>query len=560
MAAEVGEASDHLMLWSTHLMVSVVTSPTSFSHVPTVAREAIASAPFGDGSLVHEGSQTDGAVRMFWMFLVGHIVVWTLVPVLTQPNLPLDIIEMLYWGREWQWGYFKHPPLPAWICETLRSVFGNAHWPLYLASQACVAGCLWGAWRMARQTLSPWEALSAAALLEGCWYYNYTTPEFNNNVTAKLGWALATVLIYGALRTGRTWQWCASGVAMAVALLSKYDGVLLIASLLAFSMVHSRARRCWATTGPFVAIAVAASILAPHVLWVLDNNLITVSYLRDRSAGNPTALSKYLSPFAFLFSQLGAVGMAALLIAPLAGWKVRWRRCDPQQKFQRDFLLAATLGPLALALLFALITGAQLRSMWGASMFGYVGVLLFLTLHVELQPADARHLVSRCAILSIVLAAVYGVMNVVGPHLRHKPSRVHFPGLQLASHVHDVWRKHHGAPLPIIAGDAWLAGNAAFYGPSCPSVYPSLRADWAPWTSDEKLRREGGVIVWHIAADGDSADKSWKNRFPEARLQPPVEFSYQTSAGMQQLCVGVAVIPPRSTRLAAGDDAALKIR
>src|SRR5262245_29838461 len=50
--------------------------------------------------------------RAFAAFLALHVVVWTALPTLLYPNLPLDLIEALTYGREWQLGYDKLPPLP----------------------------------------------------------------------------------------------------------------------------------------------------------------------------------------------------------------------------------------------------------------------------------------------------------------------------------------------------------------------------------------------------------------------------------------------------------------
>ena len=48
-------------------------------------------------------------------FLALHAGVWTALPTLLYPNLPLDLIEALVYGREWQLGYDKLPPLPWWL-------------------------------------------------------------------------------------------------------------------------------------------------------------------------------------------------------------------------------------------------------------------------------------------------------------------------------------------------------------------------------------------------------------------------------------------------------------
>src|SRR5665811_258176 len=47
--------------------------------------------------------------KAFAAFLALHATVWTALPALLYPNLPLDLIEALIYGREWQLGYDKLP-------------------------------------------------------------------------------------------------------------------------------------------------------------------------------------------------------------------------------------------------------------------------------------------------------------------------------------------------------------------------------------------------------------------------------------------------------------------
>src|SRR6201993_534312 len=60
----------------------------------------------------------------FAAFLALHFAVWTLLPTLLYANLPLDLIEALTYGREWQLGYDKLPPLPWWLVEAMYRLFG----------------------------------------------------------------------------------------------------------------------------------------------------------------------------------------------------------------------------------------------------------------------------------------------------------------------------------------------------------------------------------------------------------------------------------------------------
>ena len=54
---------------------------------------------------------TKKKIQMFFCFLFSHAIIWTLIPSLSNINLPLDTIEALAWSSNLQWGFLKHPPI-----------------------------------------------------------------------------------------------------------------------------------------------------------------------------------------------------------------------------------------------------------------------------------------------------------------------------------------------------------------------------------------------------------------------------------------------------------------
>ena len=68
---------------------------------------------------------------VFLTFLSIHLIVWTLIPALSNVNLPLDTIEHLAWGSNLEWGFNKHPPLVAFILEFFFQIFGNKDWAYF---------------------------------------------------------------------------------------------------------------------------------------------------------------------------------------------------------------------------------------------------------------------------------------------------------------------------------------------------------------------------------------------------------------------------------------------
>jgi hypothetical protein len=63
--------------------------------------------------------------RCLAVVLALHVLVWTALPALLSHNLQLDLIEDLALGREWQLGYWKHPPLPWWLADLAYRAVGD---------------------------------------------------------------------------------------------------------------------------------------------------------------------------------------------------------------------------------------------------------------------------------------------------------------------------------------------------------------------------------------------------------------------------------------------------
>ena len=59
--------------------------------------------------------------NLFFIFISFHLIIWTVIPYLTNDNLPLDTIEALAWGSNLDWGYSKHPPMSAFFPEVFFS-------------------------------------------------------------------------------------------------------------------------------------------------------------------------------------------------------------------------------------------------------------------------------------------------------------------------------------------------------------------------------------------------------------------------------------------------------
>src|SRR6516225_3802200 len=116
----------------------------------------------------------------FAAFLTIHAVVWTALPALLYFNLPLDVIEALTYGREWQLGYDKLPPLPWFLGEVAYRLTGHDA-SLYALSQAAVIVAFVAVWMTARPVVGAAGALAALLIIDGMHYFNLSAVKFNHN-------------------------------------------------------------------------------------------------------------------------------------------------------------------------------------------------------------------------------------------------------------------------------------------------------------------------------------------------------------------------------------------
>lgn len=506
------------------------------------------------------------------LLILFHVVIWTVIPLLTYPNVSLDVAEITAWGHEWQLGYFKHPPLASWIQEIGRVVSGRqAIWGVYLVGELVVAGTFYAVWKLARRfvdagLLMPAGAFVAVLTLEASFVYTIISLEFNHSFLVLLFSALAVWFFYEALTCGTrgamTW-WVALGVAMGAGMLSKYIMAFPILAMSLFALVDSKARQWMKRPHPYVAVVVSLLVFSPNLVWLYRYNFAPLAYVEDRSSSTVTgAMGHLTNPLKFLIDQI--LFLIPMVLVMLAWSGLRWRvqpADTDEQCWARRFLLAMVAGPFLLFLSLSIFTGIALRAAWGVPLWPFAPLLML----VFLQPPDAPANVRGTLRLSIILIGVNILAGlgipVVMPFVMQNRSetaqkslRVIFPGRMLAEHVDQVWREHEpGQPLRIIAGERWMANNVNFYSPDRPSVlteqatalgYAKIDEEACPWTSLAKFRKYGGILLWDADYQGPEIPPSLSKHVPEAVTIGTFRLNWMTDAKLKPLHIGIALLRP----------------
>ncbi len=403
----------------------------------------------------------------FAAFLALHLVLWTALPALLYPNLPLDLIEALTYGREWQLGYDKLPPLPWWLIEIVHRLIG-ADVAYYALAQVAVIAAFAAVWMTAVPLVGPVGALVAVLILDGLHYFHHTAAKFNHDVIQLPLWALAGWAFHSGLRNGRAFPWAVLGFAIGLALWAKYFVIVLALPLALFLLLDRRARKSLATPGPWIALAIALIVMTPHLLWLVRNDFLPFAYASARAAPTRSLFDHLLHPVVFALGQLVFL-LPALLIAAALFWPRRPQDDRPPpvaaDEFDRRIVTLLAFGPFATTVALSAISGRGTIAMWGYPLWLYLGLWIVLQVRgvessgtapksdrlatAAISPVQFARVAKLWTVVFAVFAIAFIANYSVLPRFDHRYRAVFYPGDRLADELARRFRAATGRPLVL---------------------------------------------------------------------------------------------------------------
>lgn len=228
------------------------------------------------------------------------------------------------WGQKPGWSYLDHPPLHAWLLG-LMSVFGWNTFALRALTWVTLGGTLSIFWLWARR-LRPddpgaWWWPSAALYLATPLFFTMTWLAFHDHLLIFLGLASAHCFLvfaerWEADRTGVRWLYGAAAL-LGLAVLTKYNAVLLGIGVAVFLAAHKPVRSAWRSPHLYLAALLAVAMQAPVIWWNLAEGFASLNFHLSERWGGP--LSK-LQPFNVVtFLALAVIFVGPFLLPAIVG-------------------------------------------------------------------------------------------------------------------------------------------------------------------------------------------------------------------------------------------------
>ena len=401
--------------------------------------------------------------KIFYLLCLYHLIIWTIIPYFSNKNLPLDVIEALAWGQDFDLGYNKHPPLSAWIPGLLFKIFGNKDWIYYLLSQVFIVISFIFLWKLSSFFLNKKSHILLSILaIEGIAFYTFDTPQFNVNICQIPLWIGTVYFFFKSIKDNKITDWIFLGVFAALGFLTKYIFVYLLISLF-FYLIFILTKKKRINFKFLYALLIFFLITAPHFKWLIQNDFTTLYYALKRGGLNEFNIYNHLlNPIKFLINQITILLPFLLLIYFLIK-KIKIRLPLNNEKF--IFLLFSFLLPFLLILITSIITGSRIRTMWMIPFYSLIGIFFIFLYQDQINFKKIKNFIILLIIFLIVSPILYSLRSI------YSDSRTSYEGRKIASQIEREWKTISKDKISNVGFSEWYAGNLSYQLSNRPKVF-----------------------------------------------------------------------------------------
>ena len=228
-----------------------------------------------------------------------------------------------------------------------------------------------------------------------------------------------------------------------------------------------------------ITIEIFIVLLVPHIIWLFNNEFITILYGLKRTGLEGSSILDHLKyPVIFLLKQIGILIPFFFLIFLLTK-KIKFR-IEYKDKTLL-FLILINLLPIVLMLITSLITGSKIRTMWMTPFYLFFGVLFVYIFKSQINLKKINSFLYVFLFLFFLSPILYTFESII-----NKDKRTDYPGKDIAAKVQITWDQNFVEEIEFVTGNEWKAGNLSYHLKSRPK--------WEGFTNNEILNNSSKFI------------------------------------------------------------------
>ena len=444
-----------------------------------------------------------------WKVILG----FTLFRVLLAAILPLTPQEAYYWSwsRELALSYFDHPPLASYSIWLTTTIFGQTIFGIKIAAVVWFLGLniLWA--RMTQEMFGNteqtfWTLIALNATIAFQLYGFVITPD----TPLIFSWTATIYALWKLIESDDPRWWYAAGLFMGLAWLGKYSGIILVPSVLLFTLVSKHQRKWLLTPHPYLAAMLATLVFAPVLIWNAQHDWVSFAFQgARRTAGMGSWKLRFVGE---LFGSQFFILTPYLFVLTFAAINRFGRKLFSDLD---DKILLLVSSGLIIAVLFIAVSFRSLVKMnWLVP--GYWSFIILGIYQLFQNPLQLRRM--KIGIVSSLVFLGLGLSVVVLPDVPLGEGNTWSGWRTAAAEVQTVQDslREQGREVFIFSTNYKASSLLKFYLPNHPRTYaqdiigrPALQFDI--WPKEIVLSGKTGILV---------VDDRREYRFKRKQIEP----------------------------------------
>ncbi len=416
--------------------------------------------------------------------------------------LPLSPQEAYYWvfSLHPALSYFDHPPLTSYTILLFSQIFGATVLSIRLGALFYFFGSGWLVYLIGKRLFDERTGFLAAVLMNFLPTFSITALILTPDSPLIFFWCLCCFFSLTAIQEHRFGYYYWAGLALGLALTSKYTAIFIPLSLFLFLLVSSEFRPHLKRIEPYSGILLALTVFSPVLVWNYQHHWASLAFQSTERAGQMSSFNgKELG--AFLASQIGIISplvFAGFCWAIGLGLKRFWK-FNP---WKETFLLSLALPMVGLFTLVA--TREWVKMNWLIP--AYPPLLLLMTAYYQNRVFSWKWIYrgyARWTWISVILIFIIFHLWPFIPQIPVSGSADTMTGWpELAAHLEETIKTMKPGRSPFIF--SWghkTASELQFYMKGQPETYAqtvlgkkALAYDY--WFDPKPLEGKDALFVW----------------------------------------------------------------
>ena len=415
--------------------------------------------------------------------------------------LPLSPQETYYWvfSLHPALSYFDHPPLSAHTIFLFSQILGHTALAVRLGALLYTFGFSWLIYLIGKRMYNERIGFGAALLMNFLPTFSITDLIMTPDCPLVFFWCLTWFFILKAIQEDRYASYLWAGIALGLALTSKYTAVFIPISLLIFLIISPLHRHHLKRIEPYCGLILALLVFSPVLIWNTQNHWASFAFQSAQRAGEMKAF-EWKELGAFLLSQMGI--LTPMVFAGLC-WTIGLgvKRFLMINLWKETFLLSLALPMIGLFTLVATVTWVKINWLIPA----YPPLLLLMVAYYQNRTFDWKWVTGFARWMWITVFLFFILLHLLPfvPQIPVSGSTDTLTGWQeLAGHLEKIQKSSDMKKSPFIF--AWghkTASELQFYLKGHPTTYAqtvlgekALGYDY--WFDPRPLQGRDALFVW----------------------------------------------------------------